>query len=151
MIGLRDTRGVEWRESLIFFNNSLLQILQALECISTWNDVTSSLKVDCFMQRWTSTDFIISIKIINSIFIIIYSLSITLQKTSLHVNIATKLINSTRKMIQNVRDQADIKFNVFRKTIKEFCEQTNIESSKPRLSVKQTNRPNVPCYSWRLL
>lgn len=78
--GLCDTRWVERHGSLICFNDYLLQILQALQHISAWKDVTSSSKADCFIRCLTSTDFIISAKIINSIFTITHSLSITLQK-----------------------------------------------------------------------
>lgn len=145
--GLCDTRWVERHESLIFFNDHMLQILQALECISAWNDVTSSSKADCFIRSLISTDFIVSVKIINSIFTITHSLSITLQKKSLNVNTATEIINNTRKIMQNERDQADIKFNVIWKTIEEFCEKINIKPSMPRLSVRQTNRPNVPSFT----
>jgi len=82
--GLCDTRWVERHESLMFFNDNLLQILQALEYISTWDDVTSS-KSHCFIRCLTSTDFIVSVKIINLIFTITHSLSKTLQKQSLNV------------------------------------------------------------------
>jgi len=142
--GLCDTRWVERHESLMFFNDNLFQILQALESISTWDNVTSSSKSHCFIRCLTSTDFIVSVKINNLIFKITHSLSKSLQKQSLNVNTATELINNTRQMIQNERCQANITFNRIWKTILDITEELNIVPSMPRLSVKQTCRSNIP-------
>ncbi|KAF0723880.1 52 kDa repressor of the inhibitor of the protein kinase-like, partial [Aphis craccivora] len=142
--GLCDTRWVERHESLMFFNDNLLKILQALEIISTWDDVTSSSKSHCFVRCLTSTDFIVSVKIINLIFTITRSLSKSLQKQSLNVNTATELISNTRQIIQNERYQANITFNRIWKTILDISEKLNIVLCMPRLSVKQTYRSNIP-------
>lgn len=97
--GLRDTRGVKLRESLIFFNEHLLQILQALECISALNDLNSSSKADRFIRRLTSADFfVLLLKIINSISAILFFKYYTPQN-SLYVNTTVELINNTGKMI----------------------------------------------------
>jgi len=142
--GLCDTRWVERHESLMFFNDNLLKILQALEIISTWDDVTSSSKSHCFVRCLTSTDFIVSVKIINLIFTITHFLSKSLQKQSLNVNTATELITNTRQIIQNERYQANITFNRIWKTILDISEKLNIVLCMPRLSVKQTYRSNIP-------
>lgn len=128
----------------MFFNDNLLKILQALEIISTWDDVTSSSKSHCFVRCLTSTDFIVSVKIINLIFTITRSLSKSLQKQSLNVNTATELISNTRQIIQNERYQANITFNRIWKTILDISEKLNIVLCMPRLSVKQTYRSNIP-------
>jgi hypothetical protein len=68
--GLCDTRWLEWHESLIFLNDNLLQTLQALVFISTWDDVVSSSKSEYFIRYLIYTDFLISVKMINLIFTI---------------------------------------------------------------------------------
>jgi hypothetical protein len=56
------------------------ELLQALEYISKWVDVTSSSKSHCFIRCLTSTEFIVSVKIINLIFTITYSLRVKHSK-----------------------------------------------------------------------
>ena len=106
--------------------------------------MTSSTKSHCFIRCLTSTDFIVSVKIINLIFTITHSLSKALQKQSLNVNNAIELIDNTKQMIQNKRCQANITFNRIWKTILDISEKINIVPCMPRLSVKQTCRSNVP-------
>lgn len=143
LIKLCETRWVERHKSIFRFCESLEVIVNALDVISNWQDTESSSKANILKSSILTTNFIVTVSSLSQVLSFTVNLSKILQSTSIDRATATDMVNQVIKTLENKRINVDKDFSEIFKNISKLHEELGIAVTKPRITGRQINRPNV--------
>jgi len=138
---LCETRWIERHTVVLQFLTGLPKILDSLNDITNWDERESSSKAK-LLYNSINCEFIITLYVTSSIFIITLPLSTILQKKNFDKQSANDAIKTTIKTLKLLRQNCETNFQeIFLKASKQM-EDLHIPILKPRTAKKQTNRVN---------
>lgn len=122
-------------------------VIDALEIISnTWTDPTTSSGAFQLLTAVKTAAFQISLHVVHSIHSLALSLSRALQTENQDLSEAIKLADAARDELMERRENAQENFNSVFQTVREVCEEYEIEQKKPRFASRQTQGSNIEEY-----
>lgn len=136
------TRWVERHDAVIQFTADLATVCKVLKEIECWRDRTTAAKANILLRAITNCEFIITLFILSHIMSITYPVSKILQNPSLDVAMAKAKLDSTLKVYDGMRANADSHFARIVEEAKSVMEELDVEMSVPRLTGRQRHREN---------
>jgi len=114
---LCETRWIERHDSVLQFKNSLLEIVDALNEISQWEDNISSTKSNILVSAICNCDFILSIFVLSSTLSVTFPISKLFQGKDEDIFTASKYIKDIISTLKKYRSNCDEEFNsIFRES-----------------------------------
>jgi len=147
LTSLCETRWIERHDSVIQFQICLPEIIESLEAISEWNDLTSSTKSKILLTAMCNCEFLITLYTVSNILSIILPASRGLQGVEQDVVAAFNCIKSVIKNLNEKINNCEDVFKGIFKEDKNAMEKLDIEIKLPRTTNKQRNRANTPADS----
>lgn len=141
---LCETRWIERHDSVMLFKKSLPFTIDALTKISEWNEFVSSSKAKILLIALCNCEFIIAVQCLSNILCVTAPISRILQGMNNDVLCAKNCIGDVITNLENKRTNCQSIFEEIFKECEELMSEMDIEVKVPRLSKKQTNRPNHP-------
>lgn len=147
MRGYCETRWVERHVSILEFQEDLPKIAQALQIVSGWDDNTTAAKANCLLHSISNCDFIITIFSLSDILSATVVLSKYLQVENVDICRAKEKITQAIEVLKEKREKCSEFFSMIFENAKKIMEVMDVSIRLPRLTTRQTNRPNYPTSS----
>lgn len=141
--GLCETRWIERHDSVLQFKNSLLEIVDALNEISQWEDNISSTKFNILVSAICNCDFILTIFVLSSTLSVTFPISKLLQGKDEDIFTASKYIKDIISTLKKYRSNCDEEFNSIFRESENILKTLNVEVKLPRLYGRQKYRSNI--------
>lgn len=140
---LCETRWVERHESVLQFQSNIKIIVDLLDIISNWRDREASSKAESLKNAVSSTVFIVSLCALSDILALTVNLSKILQTKSIDKQYATMLTQNIITVLKERRENSETYFRTVFTSVLEIHEKLNLEITRPRVTQRQTHRPNI--------
>lgn len=141
LISICETRWVERHDSILLFQKSLPDIIEALIIISEWEDMVSSSKAKMFLIA-INCDFVISVCSLSSILSVTYHASKILQRYDQNVLSAFEVVQDIISVLETKRTNSTESFNTVYAESVSLMHKLEIEVKVPRVVGRQKNRFN---------
>ncbi|KAE9537023.1 hypothetical protein AGLY_006830 [Aphis glycines] len=105
---LCETRWVEKHDCILQFFSGLDSIIDALNEISDWDDISTASKASCLSKSVTTSEFLLTLNIVFEMFIITSPIAKLLQSKSQDKLSATTLIKSVISVLKKKRLNTDL-------------------------------------------
>jgi len=140
---LCETRWVEKHDCILQFSSGLGSIIDALDEISDWDDISTASKASCLSKSVTTPEFLLTLNIVSEMFIITSPIAKLLQSKSQDKLSATTLIKSVISVLKKKRLNSDECFNkIFENTKQKLVNLGLSDINMPRLTSSMKNREN---------
>lgn len=140
--GLCETRWVERHDTVLKFREALPYLIEALESISGWTDLTTSSNATALITSLCDVQFISAMISLIDVLKHTLPLSRRLQTPSLDLRKASDAIQDTLSVLKKKRQKCDETFSEVFCEVKELCSQLGVEIKLPRVTARQQHRPN---------
>lgn len=141
---LCETRWTEKYKSIRKFNNKFVDIMQALEKLSTDGNKDTRQKAFQLHCAFTTSTSLICLQIIAQYSEILEVVSQLLQSPSVDLLRVSNHIQHLISTFETHREESVSEFDKIMKTVEKNAEVLGISISKPRVVQKQTHRANQP-------
>lgn len=140
---LCETRWVEKFDCISQFSSGLGSIIDALDEISDWDDISNASKVFCLSKSVTTPKFLLTLNIVSEMFIITSPVAKLLQSKNQDKLSATTLIKSVISALKKKRLNSDECLNkIFENTKHQLVNLGLSYINMPRLTSLMKNREN---------
>jgi len=138
------TRWVERHHSVKSFVELLEPVVNALHCISAWNDKKTASDAEQLINSICKCDFLIGLFVVNSVFEISLPLSKYLQTENIDLRLALNSALNIKNTLKEIRQNIEAHFRTLFIAATELCEKWEVEIRKPRIVGRQIHRSNIP-------
>ncbi|XP_022160727.1 uncharacterized protein LOC111026843 [Myzus persicae] len=129
--------------NMLRFSSGLGSIIDALDEISDWDDISTASKAFCLSKSVTTPEFLLTLNIVSEMFIITSPIAKLLQSKSQDKLSATTLIKSVISVLKKKRLNSDECFNkIFENTKQKLVNLGLSDINMPRLTSSMKNREN---------
>lgn len=137
------TRWIQRQDSIIIMKELLESVISALEDIATWKDRESSSGATLLKNSLSSSEFILSLLVIEVVFSFTLPLSKLLQMINIDLFQAVSLAENCLAELENLRNNADTAFNnIYLEGNQLILNIFGEQLKRPRLTLRQRNRAN---------
>uniref|UniRef100_A0ABD2XCV9 HAT C-terminal dimerisation domain-containing protein n=1 Tax=Trichogramma kaykai TaxID=54128 RepID=A0ABD2XCV9_9HYME len=145
--GLCETRWVERHDRVIQFQSCISKIIETLESVAKWKDISAAAKTKSLKSSLSNGEFIVSMMCLANLLTCTIQLSSFFQKTQTDMKSANDLLQETLTILHRKRDKSvEVFSNIFEEA-KNIADEIDAEIKVPRLANVQKNRSNYPCDS----
>lgn len=138
---LCETRWVERHDGVLQFTTNLPEIIQGLERVSEWKNKETAGKAHILISA-IDGQFIIGLYCLSDILALTHPLSILLQKETIDLGGASKVINSLTSLLETRQNNVSEHFKGIFSEAEKKAQELGIDIKIPRLCRKQTHRAN---------
>lgn len=137
-----ETRWVERLDAIIKFKEMFVPIFITLEKIEESWIGESAQKAATFKEMSKSSNFIISMLVIEELFAYAHPLSVSLQGKQVDLSAAMEMVNILLTLLKKMRENAELEFHKLFNVAGNIAEEIGSEIKVPRLAKHQTHREN---------
>ncbi|KAG8176186.1 hypothetical protein JTE90_019636 [Oedothorax gibbosus] len=120
------------------------KVIDALEVISQWEDRDTSSNAHQLLCSIQSSEFLISIQVLNKIFTLSQPLSKFFQEENIDIVNALSYATALETALTVLRENADTEHKKLFAKAEEMATKLEVHIATPRYSKRQTQRCNVP-------
>jgi len=142
-----ETRWIDRHDSILLFTTSFSDILVALNKVSEWSESESATKAKMLISALENCEFILTMFTLANILSIILPINKCLQGKERDYISATNIIQLVLDNLTNKRTNCNQYFNKIYKEASELMKKHDVVTKLPRISKRQTQRPNPPSNS----
>lgn len=139
-----ETRWIDSHDSILLFTISFSDILVALNKVSEWSESESATKAKLLISALENCEFILTTFTLANILSITLPISKCLQGEERDYISATNIIQLVLDNLSNKRTNCNHYFNTIYKEASELMKKHDVVTKLPRISKRQTQRPNPP-------
>ncbi|XP_016659824.2 uncharacterized protein LOC103309433 [Acyrthosiphon pisum] len=144
---LCETRWVERHDCIGIFKSSLSDIVESLSLISNWQEQISSSKAKILLLALCTCEFINGLQCLSSVLCVTSKISKLLQAEWQDVCQTKEIITDDINNLEEKRKNSIENFHELYIETKEIMLNLEVEEKLPRLTGRQTKRPNYPVSS----
>jgi len=144
---LCETRWVERHDCIMIFKSSLSDIVESLSLISNWQEQISSSKAKILLSALCTCEFINGLQCLSSVLCVTSKISKLLQAEWQDVCQTKEIITDVINNLEEKRKNSIENFHELYIETKEIMLNLEVEEKLPRLTGRQTKRPNYPVSS----
>lgn len=137
------TRWVARHDSVLVYGELFDAICASLEEITVWKDKDASSGAMLLLNSIQKINFIVSLKVVETLFGYSVGLSKILQSEDLDLSTALQHAGTLKKLLEDLRKNADTEFGTIFNKVTCICEKYNIPPQLPRITNRQTYRMNI--------
>ncbi|XP_022169095.1 52 kDa repressor of the inhibitor of the protein kinase-like, partial [Myzus persicae] len=142
-----ETRWIDRHDSILLFTSSFSDILVALSTVSEWSESESATKAKMLISALENCEFILTLFTLTNILSITLPISKCLQGKERDFISATDSIQLVLDNLTDKRTNCSQYFNKIYKEASELMKKHDVVTKHPRISKRQTQRPNPPSNS----
>lgn len=139
---LCETRWVERHDCIMIFKSSLSDIVESLSLISNWQEQISSSKAKILLLTLCTCEFINGLQCLSSILCVTSKISKLLQAEWQDVCQTKEIITDVINNLEEKRKNSTENFHELYIETKKIMLNLEVEEKLPRLTGRQTKRPN---------